>query len=101
MVGQLVRAAGTPAVTYAVETVGMADTHLLHTRRAIGRAAAPEGCGKNPDLVLWASDGLHGELLREGGLSSGEAVVMVVEDNKDDSIGRRDPQRTRHFLSTH
>ena len=59
---QIVRAAGTPAVTYGVATCGMADTPLKRTRGTIARAAAPEGAGKNPDIVLWAVDGGSGTL---------------------------------------
>ena len=59
-VGQIVRAAGTPAVTYGVEVVGMADTQLQNIRSAIARATTPDGGGKNPDLVLWACDTQHG-----------------------------------------
>ena len=59
---QVTRAAGTPAVTYGVEVVGMAETPLHATRAAVARAAAPEGAGKNPDLVLWSLDGTGGSL---------------------------------------
>ena len=61
-VQQIVRAAGTPAVTYGVEITGMADTHLTNARRSIARAAAPEGHGKNPDLVLLTCDTLRGTM---------------------------------------
>ena len=61
-VGQIVRAAGSPAVSYGVETVGMADTHLNRVRSAIARAAAPAGSGKSFDAILWAYDGTSGTL---------------------------------------
>ena len=38
----------------------MADTHLDQVRRAVARALAPEGHGKNHDLVLLACDTLRG-----------------------------------------
>ena len=56
----IVRAAGTPAVTYGVEVTGMADTHLDQARRAIARASAPEGGGKDLNLVLYILDGPSG-----------------------------------------
>ena len=48
---QIVRAAGTPAVTYAIECMGASNTHLHAMRSTIARAAAPEGGGKSPDLI--------------------------------------------------
>ena len=61
-VTQLVRTAGTPAVMYGVEAIGMADSQLQRTRSAIARASAPGGGGKNPDLVLWAIDQARGTM---------------------------------------
>jgi len=58
----VVRAAGTPAITYGVEVTGMADTHLDSARRLIARAAAPEGGGKDPNLVLYLLDGSAGSM---------------------------------------
>jgi hypothetical protein len=58
----LTRAAGTPMITYGVEVVGMGDTHLQDARSAIARAAAPQGGGKNPDMVLHALDAGGGSL---------------------------------------
>jgi hypothetical protein len=56
----IVRAAGTPAVTYGVEVVGMSDSHLHKARCAIAHAAAPEGGGKDPNLILYILDGVSG-----------------------------------------
>ena len=58
----MTRMAGTPSVMYGVEIVGMADTALEKVRRAIARAAAPEGTGKNYDLVLLACDADQGTM---------------------------------------
>ncbi len=61
-VPQMVRAMGTPSITYGVETVGMADSHLDNARGAIAKAAAPEGSGKSVDLVLYAADLVTGTM---------------------------------------
>ena len=61
-VGLLVRASGTPAVTYGVEAVGLSDSHLQRARSAVARAAAPEGEGKDPEVVLWCLDGNAGTM---------------------------------------
>jgi len=45
----LVRTAGTPAITYGVEVMGMSDCHLQSARVAIATAVAPAAGGKNPD----------------------------------------------------
>ena len=58
----IVRAAGTPAITYGVEVMGMSDTHLEDARRSIAQAAAPERGGKDYNLVLYVLDGLRGTL---------------------------------------
>ena len=58
----IVRAAGTPAVMYGVANTGMSDSMLNRTRSALARAAAPEGHGKDPNLILWALDGTAGTL---------------------------------------
>ena len=58
----IARAAGTPAVTYGVETCGMSDTHLGDARGVVARAAAPEGCGKDLNLVLLCPAGPSGTL---------------------------------------
>ncbi len=58
----LTRMAGTPVTTYGVEIVGMSDTHLQDARGAIARGAAPQGGGKNPDLVLRSLDAGGGTL---------------------------------------
>ena len=52
----VVRAAVTPAITYAIECVGASNTHLHNMRVAVAQAAAADACGKNPDLVLWTAD---------------------------------------------
>jgi len=52
----MVRTAGTPALTYGVEVMGMSDTHLQSARVAIASALAPAAGGKNPDAVLLALD---------------------------------------------
>jgi len=52
----MVRAAGTPAVTYGVEVMGMSDSHLQSARVAIASAIAPAAGGKSPDAVLLALD---------------------------------------------
>ena len=57
---QLVRAAGTLAITYACDVMGMSDTHLLAARAAVARAAAPDSGGKSPDFVLYALDAAGG-----------------------------------------
>ncbi len=56
----MARAAGTPAMTYSVECMGMSDSHLDEARSIQARAAAPEGGGKAVDLVLWITDGTSG-----------------------------------------
>ena len=59
---QLVRTAGTPMVTYGVEILGMSDSHLEESRRAIARAASAEGGGKSYEMVLYALDGNAGTM---------------------------------------
>ncbi len=59
---QLVRTAGTPMVTYGADVMGMGDSHLEDSRRAIARAASAEGGGKHYELVLYALDGNTGTL---------------------------------------
>ena len=58
----IVRSAGTPAVTYGIEITGVGNTHLQNMRSSIARAAAPEGGGKNPDLILLVLDADTGTL---------------------------------------
>ena len=55
-VAAIVRAAGTPAVTYGIECTGASNSHLQALRGTIASAAAPEGGGKKPDVVLSALD---------------------------------------------
>jgi hypothetical protein len=59
---QMVRAAGSPAMLYGVEVIGLSDTALQTTRSRIAAAAAPQAGGKNPDLTLYAMDGSSGSL---------------------------------------
>ncbi len=59
---RITRAAGTPMITYGVETTGMANTHLTQARRAIAHAVAAEAGGKNFELVLYTADGPYGTL---------------------------------------
>lgn len=61
-VATIVRAAGTPAVTYGVECTGAGNSHLQAMRSTIASAAAPEGGDKNLDLVLFALDTNTGTL---------------------------------------
>ena len=58
----MARAAGTQAVTYGYNTMGIADSALATARRVVAAAAAPSTAGKNPDLVLYALDGATGTL---------------------------------------
>ena len=58
----IVRTAGTPAVTYAIEVTGASNTHLQNLRSCIARAASPEAGGKNPDLTLFFLDADDGTL---------------------------------------
>ena len=60
--GSVARAAGTPAITYGVETIGMSDSHLSQVRSLIARASSPEGGGKDLNLVLYLLDGVSGSL---------------------------------------
>ena len=59
---RLARAAGTPMVTYGVDTHGFANAHLLDARRVIAKAVAPDAGGKSAELVLYAADGASGSL---------------------------------------
>ena len=59
---QMVRAAGTPAILYGCEVMGVSDTCLLDIRRKVAAAAAPEAGGKNPERTLYALDGSDGTL---------------------------------------
>ena len=52
----MVHATASPAMTYGVETAGVANVTLMHMRSITASAVAPEACGKNPDLVLHAID---------------------------------------------
>ena len=59
---QMVRAAGTPALLYGVEVVGLTNSALQTMRSRVAIAAAPQAGGKNPDLTLYALDGSCGTL---------------------------------------
>ena len=59
---QMVRASGPPAILYGCEVMGVSDTALHTARVKVAAAAAPEGGGKSPDLVLYARDGQDGTL---------------------------------------
>ena len=59
---QMVRAAGTPALLYGVDVVGLSDAALQTTRSRVAIAAAPQAGGKNPELTLYALDGSSGTL---------------------------------------
>ena len=61
-VAHMVRTAGVLAVMYGVDTVGLSCTALHSTRSKIAAAAAPQAGGKNPDLILYALDGVSGTL---------------------------------------
>jgi hypothetical protein len=55
-----VRTAATPAVTYAADIMGVADSRLQAIRSTLARAASPAACGKNPDMVYYALDAAGG-----------------------------------------
>ena len=59
---RITRAAGTPMITYGAEVSSMAPSHLAAGRRAIARAAAPEGGGKSSLVILYVVDGVQGTL---------------------------------------
>ena len=58
----IARTAGIPMITYGVDTIGMANTHLLNARRAIVKAVAPQATGKCEDLILHVADSNGGTL---------------------------------------
>jgi hypothetical protein len=55
-----VRTAATPAVTYAADIMGVADSRLQAIRSTLARAASPAACGKNPDMAYYALDAAGG-----------------------------------------
>ena len=55
-----VRTAAIPAVTYAADVMGVADSRLQSVRSTLARAASPAACGKNPDMVYYALDAAGG-----------------------------------------
>ena len=59
---QMARAVGPPATLYTVDCFGIGNSALHNTRVTIAASASTETAGKNPDLVLYAIDGLHGTL---------------------------------------
>ena len=58
----VVRAAGTPMLTYGTDVIGMADSHLRSCRCAVAKAVAPEAGGKQHELILYTADGASGTL---------------------------------------
>ena len=58
----MVRTAGTLAVMYGCEIMGLSDSALNLARTQLARAAAAPSGGKNVDLLLHAIDGPHGTL---------------------------------------
>jgi hypothetical protein len=52
--------AATPAVTYAADVMGVADSRLHAIRSTLARAASPVACGKNPDMVYYAFEAAGG-----------------------------------------
>ncbi len=59
---QMARAAVTPAITYGMDIMGLADGPLLEARRLVVKTAAPPNAGKNVDATLAALDGRNGTL---------------------------------------
>jgi len=59
---QMVRTAGTPAVMYGCEIMGLSDSALYLARCKIAAAAASIAGGKNPELVLHTLDGPAGTM---------------------------------------
>ena len=59
---QMVRTAGPPALMYGCECFGVSDTNLEKARGKIVKAAAPEACGKNPEIAMVALDGETGTI---------------------------------------
>lgn len=59
---QMVRAAGTPAVMYGCEVMGLSDSALHLARTKVAGAAAASAGGKNPALVLHMLDGPAGTM---------------------------------------
>ena len=57
---QMARAACTLAITYGVEVCGMSNSYLDLSRSCTARAAALDGGGKNPNLVLLVVDRAFG-----------------------------------------
>jgi hypothetical protein len=51
-----VRTAAIPAITYAADIMGVADSRLQVVRSTCARMASPAACGKNPDMVFYALD---------------------------------------------
>ena len=59
---QIVRTAGTPAVMYGCEVMGLSDSALHLARSRLSSAAGAPSGGKNVDLLLHAIDGPSGTL---------------------------------------
>ena len=58
----MARAAGTAAITYGVDIMGMAPTTLASARSTIARACTGAAGGKNPLAVLYTHDAKSGTL---------------------------------------
>jgi len=58
----LVRAAGTPMITYGSESTGFFNEHLCRARRFVARAVSSEAGGNNFELVLYVADGARGSV---------------------------------------
>ncbi len=59
---QMVRAAGTPAIMYGCEVMGLSDSALHLARSRIASAASAPTGGKNPELLMYIIDGPFGTL---------------------------------------
>ena len=59
---RLVRAAGTPLVTYGADVTGMSCSHLRTARCAVARAVSAPGGGKSHNAILFAVDAATGTL---------------------------------------
>ena len=58
----MARAAGTSAITYGVDIMGMAPATLRNARTTVAKACTGAAGGKNPVAVLYTQDGKSGTL---------------------------------------
>ncbi len=58
----MARAAATPAISYGVDVIGMADSIVNDARSLVCRTATPPTKGRSVDIALWALDGGNGTL---------------------------------------